>query len=44
METGKIAIVSCNNNHSGRNKGEEKRNWALGTLLTGADNSKPLCH
>jgi len=36
--------VLYNNNHSGRNKGKEKRNWALVTNLTGVDNSISLCN
>jgi len=38
MVMGWIAIVSCNNNHGGRNKGEQKRTWALATNLIGVKN------
>jgi len=42
MEIGCIVIVSSNNNHGGRNQGEEKR--TLATNLTGVENSMSLFH
>jgi len=35
--------VSCDNSHGGRNRGEQKRTWALATNLTGLENSMLLC-
>jgi len=43
MKTGWIALVSCNNHHGGRSKGEQKKTWASASNLTGVEKSMLLC-